>query len=124
MHIVGLTVLECINIFQTIKQPGSTLRASGSERESLTSRIFYQILAKTLISQIELHSGRRAAGEDFDTLWTDLGRFCDSSITSSLKKVMHIVGVSVLVHINMFKPLEHHGGAPCSSGPRRESWVW
>ena len=36
MHIVRLTVLEYINMFKSIEQPGSTVRASGSERESLT----------------------------------------------------------------------------------------
>ena len=111
-------------IFSEVPRSDGTLRASGSERESLTSRIFGQILVKILVSQMELHIGSRPPGGDLDPLWSDLGRFCDSNITSSLKKVMHIVGVSVLVYLNMFKSIEQPGSTLRASGSERESLTW
>ena len=87
------------------------------------NRYFPKILVKIRDFWLESTLGSGPARGDFHPLESSLGGFFDSNATYSSKKIMHIVGVSVLVYINMFKSITLLGSTLSASGRARESLI-
>ena len=117
MHIAGLTALECINIFQTTKHSGSSLSASGSERESVFPTIFGENLWFLVGLDIGLKARRRGCPPSEE----QPRRVFDFNKTYPSKKLMHIVGLTVLECIHIFQSIKHPRSTLSASGTEHES---